>query len=343
MIALDLFCGAGGLTRGLADAGIEVKLGVDVDSRCAKSFESNNPRTAFLAEDVCDLDRSKVLRLIGATANQDVLIAACAPCQPFAQLNRTETADARGVLLREVARLTRELLPRAVLIENVPGIRLVEGYSTYRRLARMLTDLKYSVCVGVLDAKHFGVPQTRRRFVLLALRGKAIEMPSSTHGPGLVPFRTVRDAIAHYPRIAAGEQHHTVPNHRAAKLSITNSERMQHTPHDGGSRMAWPKHLWLPCHKKNVEAHTDSYGRMRWDRPAPTLTCKCHSLSNGRYGHPEQDRAISLREAATLQCFPEDYEFHGTSLAGLATQIGNAVPVSLARLLGNQILTALDT
>jgi DNA (cytosine-5)-methyltransferase 1 len=218
----------------------------------------------------------------------------------------------------------------------------VEGFSTYRRVARMLTDLKYFVSVGVLDAKHFGVPQTRRRLVMLALRGKPIELPTPTHGPGFLPFRTVRDAIAHYPALAAGEQHAIVPNHRVAMLSATNAERIALTPRDGGSRASWPKKLWLPCHLKHGEAHTDSYGRMSWDRPAPTLTCKCHSLSNGRYGHPEQDRAISLREAATLQTFPENYAFHGTSIASLATQIGNAVPVSFARALGTQILAALD-
>ncbi len=163
-------------------------------------------------------------------------------------------------------------------------------------------------------------------------------LPPRTHGPGLLPYWTVRDAVCHYPPIRAGETHPSIPNHRAAALSALNLERIQRVPPDGGDRRSWPPGLTLPCHRNGYEGHTDVYGRMWWDRPAPTLTTRCDSLSNGRYGHPQQHRAISLREAAALQSFPDDYIFYGGSKRSIALQIGNAVPVRLAETLGRHIV-----
>lgn len=340
MIALDLFCGAGGLTKGLTAAGVNVRAAVDIDLDCRASFQENNVATYF-ARDIRFLAPGEVEKFIGRRAHNDLLIAACAPCQPFAQLNRSRP-DSRAFLLSHVARLIRDLRPRAILIENVPGLRRVRGFSTYKRFTTALIDIGYSVASGVLDAKDFGVPQTRRRFVLLAVRGKRIQLPVPTHGAGLHPYRTVRDAIAHYPPISAGEIHPIIANHVAASVSATNAERLRHTPKNGGSRADWPKRLWLTCHSRNPSAHTDSYGRMAWDLPAPALTCKCHSISNGRYAHPEQNRAISLREAAALQGFPEDYQFFGNGVGSIARQIGNAVPIPFAQVLGEHILEVLN-
>lgn len=196
----------------------------------------------------------------------------------------------------------------------------------------------YDIAEGVLDAKDFGVPQRRRRYVLIAVRGKPAKLPEPAFGPGLQDYVTVRDAISHYPPIRAGELNRLVPNHEAAAISEINLQRLMSTPHDGGDRRAWPPQLLLDCHKGDHDGHTDVYGRMRWDKPAPTLTGKCHSISNGRYGHPSQDRAISLREAASLQTFSDSYVFHGLK-EHIARMIGNAVPVKFGEALGRHILS----
>ncbi|MDT4956126.1 MAG: (cytosine-5)-methyltransferase 1 [Acidobacteriota bacterium] len=337
MIAIDFFCGAGGLTRGLLNAGVDVILGIDADEDCRQTYETNNHTSQFLLADIRTLRVEVIANRIADIDPEDLLFAACAPCQPFAQLNRNYTKDEAARLLNKFARFVREFQPRQVFVENVPGLARVRGSSTHRRFRKMLNELGYEYWEGVLDAKAYGVPQTRRRFVMIAIRGVEPTIPPPTHGPGLLPYETVERAIREYPPIEAGEIHPDVPNHRAAVLKPINLERIRHTPHDGGDRTAWPEHLWLQCHGNGYTGHTDSYGRMRWQHPAPTLTCKCHSLSNGRYGHPEQDRAISLREAASLQSFNDTFIFHAHTQGHLASQIGNAVPVRLAEAVGRHI------
>jgi DNA (cytosine-5)-methyltransferase 1 len=336
MIAIDFFCGAGGLTRGLLNAGIEVVLGIDNDERCSQTYETNNHPAAFFAADVRELTVEAVRRVIGDVAPDDLFLAACAPCQPFSQLNRGERNET-ATLLGQFGRFVEALRPRQVFVENVPGLTRVRGRSTHKRFRQRLEQLGYRIWEDVLDAKAYGVPQTRKRFVMIALRGFEPTRPPATHGPNLLPYEIVGNMIRHYPPLRAGETHPTLPNHRAAILAPINMERIRHTPHDGGGRTAWPPHLLLKCYANGYDGYTDVYGRMQWNSPAPALTGKCHSLSNGRYGHPEQDRAISLREAAKLQSFEDDYVFFADSLAKTAKQIGNAVPVKFAEAIGIHI------
>ena len=204
----------------------------------------------------------------------------------------------------------------------------------------MLKEEGYAFDEKIVYAKDYGVPQNRRRYILIASRLFIPKLPAPTHGnkAGLLPYRTVRDAISHFPYLNAGEENINIPNHKCANLKPILIERIKATPHDGGSRTDWPDNLALKCHQ-NFTGHTDVYGRMKWDEPAPTLTVKCFSLSNGRFGHPEQDRAISLREAAALQTFCDDYIFYG-SMQEIGKQIGNAVPVLLAQVLGAYITKA---
>ena len=347
MKALDFFCGAGGLTRGLLDAGIEVIAGIDADLRCCDTYAKNNPGAVFLHRDISSIDETTLRQLVGPIDPENLLIAGCAPCQPFSKQRKPKQANARNRLRRksdakllwELCRIIEAVKPAHVLVENVPGLTKVPGFSTYRRLVRMLRINGYNVDEGVLDAKHFAVPQSRRRFVLVASRTKRVALPEPTHGPGLLPYRTVRESIVHFPPLAAGTRSAIIPNHVAACLSELNIRRIASTPADGGDRRTWSKSLVLDCHKGEYDGHTDVYGRMFWNRPAPTLTSKCNSLSNGRYGHPEQDRAISLREAASLQTFPDSYVFHGLDQQ-IARQVGNAVPVAFARALGSALLAA---
>jgi len=342
MKAYDFFCGAGGLTRGLLDAGIEVVAGFDYDERCKTTYEHNNPGVKFVQADINTI-RSKDLDLPSRPGQYDDLVfAGCAPCQPFSSQHKGRRKEGDARLLGMFGRLVEAVLPGHVLIENVPGIARVSGRSTYRRFLKMLEANEYGYDCRVLDAKHYGVPQNRRRLVLWARRRGNPSLPTGKYGTRRRPVRTVRLAIAHFPAIAAGESHRDVPNHVAARITEVNLERLRATPSDGGDWRAWPGHLRLECHRGDYGGHTDVYGRMRWDCPAPALTGRCHSISNGRYGHPEQDRAISLREAAALQSFPDGYEFFGSN-KHIALQIGNAVPVRLAEQIGKHIFTQSGT
>ena len=337
MKALDFFCGAGGLTRGLLDAGIEVVAGYDIDGSCRAAYEGNNG-VPFVHADIGDLvpDGPELKDHLDRT--DDLLFAACAPCQPFSKQRRAGEGKHDLSLLLQFGELVAAVRPAWVLVENVPGIARGVGRDTLDRFRRTLDASGYRWTNGVLDAKDYGVPQNRRRYVLLANRGEtAPVLPERTHGGDRRPHRTVREAIGRFPPISAGGNWPGVPNHGSARISERNLERLRATPRDGGDRRSWPEHLWLACHRGDHAGHTDVYGRMAWDRPAPALTGRCNSISNGRYGHPEQDRALSLREAAAIQTFPDHYRFAGYDKA-IARQIGNAVPVLLAEQLGKHIV-----
>ena len=337
----DFFSGCGGASRGFQNAGINPVFALDFDEDAASTFRKNFPDVLFSMSDIMRFDTSRLDELMLAGKKSPTLFCGCAPCQPFTKQNTTKPdskRDGRRFLLSEFGALVQRYLPDYVFVENVPGIRKVIGNSTLTRLKKRLEELRYHTTVGIVDSRKYGVPQRRRRLVLLASRHGPVDLPDPTHDPALdIPYSTVREWIAHMPAISAGETHTTVPNHRAASLSSLNLERIKATPPEG-SRADWPKRLQLSCHMKaGYCGHTDVYGRMKWDAPATGLTTRCISLSNGRYGHPEQDRAISVREAAALQTFPDDFTFSG-SLNSQARQIGNAVPVLLAEILGLHII-----
>lgn len=339
MYAVDFFCGAGGLTRGFLNAGVSVVAGIDNNANCKRTYETNNKPAKFIHADVSKMSAAELAPYIGTIPKEELIFVGCAPCQPFSKQRRTIAHKGNAhTLLEHFGRLVEHVKPGYVVIENVPGIARIPGNSTYRRFLRRLSSLSYEVDKGPLDAKRFGVPQTRNRWVVIASRIVKPNLPRPTHGPGLLDFVTVRVAISHYPSLAAGETSVAVPNHRAASVSSKNLERLRATPRDGGGRLEWPEDLVLKCHRGEYDGHSDVYGRMRWDSPAPALTCKCFSISNGRYGHPVQDRAISFREAARLQSFSDDYIFYGPSHREIGAQIGNAVPVRLAEALAQRIL-----
>lgn len=341
IIAVDFFCGAGGMTAGLNKAGIRAVLGIDLDSSVKDSYELNNPYSTFLSSDISKPNLKVINSMLKVYPKSKIVFAACAPCQPFSSANKLKGKDSRKDLLLEFAKHVKRHKPTAIIIENVPGM-LTKGKTILDNFNQVLSEIGYQVQSGgkVIDAKDFGVPQTRRRLILLAARGKEVAYPAPTHGRDRGrKYRTVRQAIGHLPPIAAGEVHKTIPNHVARNLSKVNQDRLCSIPKDGGSRTSWPENLWLECHKTH-SGHKDVYGRMKWDAPGPTLTCKCNSISNGRFGHPEQDRAMSLREAAYLQSFDSNYIFYGDA-APVAVQIGNAIPPRLSRKLGIEIKKAL--
>ena len=337
MKAFDFFCGAGGLTRGLLDAGIDVIAGFDRDESCQATYEYNNPGVKFIQADIKEIGINDLRKKCRLRKFDNVLFAGCAPCQPFSSQRKKNDRHGDSTLLGEFGRLVETAHPGYVLVENVPGMAKVSGFSTFKRFLKKLDSNGYRYIYNVLDAKRYGVPQNRRRLVLFASRKRTPSFPEPKFGNQYRPFRTVRQAISHFPAIRAGESHQDIPNHVASSITKLNLERLRHTPHDGGDRSAWPDYLKLECHKGDYKGHTDVYGRMSWDNPSPALTGRCHSISNGRYGHPEQDRAISLREAAAIQTFPDGYVFFGAN-KHVALHIGNAVPVKFAENLGKHIL-----
>lgn len=333
--AVDIFCGAGGLTYGLRKAGIEVIRGIDIDESVRETYTRNNRRVEFLNKDVRKLNPRELVRGIDRSKKL-FLLAGCAPCQPFSSQNRTKCRrDPRRSLIRYFTRLVEKTLPDYVLVENVQGF--INSSNPYQNeLVSVLRKKGYKYSERIVHAEEYGVPQHRHRYMLLASRLGEIQFPEPRYGPATgVDYKTVRDAIRKYPSIEAGQAYGNIPNHKSRKLSELNLKRIKLVPKNGGSRYALPETLQLKCHKWH-DGHSDSYGRMCWDKPAPTLTCKCNSLSNGRFGHPTQNRAISLREAAALQTFPDSYAFYGSDTA-IAKHIGNAVPVLLATKIGKVI------
>jgi len=332
----DFFSGCGGTSRGFTQAGLEPVFALDFDSDAACTFKRNFPNTVVEKRDIRRLHTKSISDLIFAQNGSPILFCGCAPCQPFTKQN-TEKAvkDDRVPLINSFARFVEHYRPEYVFIENVPGMQKVKAKSPFDAFCKRLTKLGYSIATGIVAAQDYGVPQRRRRLVLLASRVGDVDIPSPTHGPEAGrDYSTVREWISHFPPIQAGEEHPEIFNHRAARLAPVNLERIQATPPEG-DRSSWPKRLKLDCHKK-YNGHVDVYGRMKWDAPATGLTTRCISLSNGRFGHPEQHRAISVREAAALQTFPDDFIFHG-SLNSQAKQVGNAVPTKLAEVFGQYI------
>lgn len=341
---IDFFSGCGGTSAGLRAAGMDIVLGLDNDPDAGKTFATNFSEADFIGEDVRQVHTDRLAPYIDRYPGSSFLFSGCAPCQPFSKQNTLIHADdERILLLDEFGRFVERYRPAFVFVENVPKIqRIAHGERhPFQRFINMLCDLGYGLVYKEIDARAYGVPQRRKRLVLLARLHEEPCFPAPTHGPATAnpSYASVWDWIGDLPPIAAGEEHLAIPNHRAAHLSALNLRRIRATP-EGGSRGDWPPELRLECHSKGYTGHTDVYGRMRERLPASGLTTRCISLSNGRFGHPRQDRAISVREAACLQTFPRSFIFHG-SLNSMARQIGNAVPVLLAQRFGECVLDTL--
>lgn len=380
-LAVDFFCGAGGTTRGLIDAGGYVIAGIDKDERCSLTYTENNSNISldrrkprFLARDIfpksshyqegekgeltAELD-SYIAHYRRLVPDLPLLFAICAPCQPFTTLSKKELSPERKEgrardrnLLREAASFVARHRPELVLSENVAGIKDPRYGGVWDDFRRELEEIGYVTGTRVVCASKFGVPQFRRRSILIAvprelarperladLAGQELVVPEHDPDATLV---SVREAIGHLPPIRAGETHPRIPNHRARKLSETNLKRIASAA--PGRSNAYLEStpfgdLSLACHKRvnaklRVRCFTDAYTRMYPDRPSPTITTRCHSICNGRFGHFDTDqlRPISLREAAALQSFPDEYVFYPTNvIESVSRMIGNAVPPKLAR------------
>lgn len=337
--AIDLFCGAGGLTHGLIQAGIKVEAGIDIDKQAEFAYTKNNPGAKFL---LWDLSR-KNSRSIGKLFSRGKvrLLAGCAPCKPFSKLTNGIERHNDWDLLDYFGRFVKGIVPDLVTMENVPELA-DRGKDVFLRFVEALERLKYSVDWRVVNCSEYGVPQSRRRLVLLASRIGTIEIPDGRYSPAS-KWKTVRDTVGDLRPLKIGEADPDDPLHVAPLLSPLNVKRLRATPHNGGTRQSWPDRLVLDCHRrKSGQRYFSIYGRMWWDKPAPTITTLCTGIGNGRFGHPEQDRSITLREAALFQSFPRRYTFwppkEKLNKSAVGKLIGNAVPPRLAKALGRAIL-----
>lgn len=345
---VDLFCGVGGLTHGLIRKKIDVSAGVDFDASCQYAYEVNN-MAKFVYKDITNLTAEELIALYPKGKKR--ILVGCAPCQPFSIYNHkkaestAKTEDGKWNLLYAFGKLIAETLPDIVSMENVPLLKKFNNGSIFNDFIATLQENKYSITYQIVNAQDYGVPQRRRRLILLASRLGEINLCESKCKNG--EFKTVRDTIADLPFIEGGEICAEDRLHYARKLGDKNLQRIRATK-EGGSWRDWDDSLKLDCHKKaSGESFRSVYGRMSWDDVAPTMTTYCIGLGNGRFGHPTQDRAISLREAALFQSFPVDYDFidpNATfSSAVIARQIGNAVPVGLGEAIAESILLHIDS
>ncbi|MBX9865570.1 MAG: DNA cytosine methyltransferase [Burkholderiales bacterium] len=341
---VDLFCGIGGLTNGLQQAGLNVVAGFDFDKSCKFAYEENNS-ALFFHKDVSSLSSIEVNKHF---KNSEVkILVGCAPCQPFSSYNYKQNSleENKWKLLYEFARLIQEINPDIVSMENVPQLLNFKKAPVFQDFVTNLQELGYYVSYKLVFAPDYGVPQKRKRLILLASKFDNIGIISSTHTRD--NYVTVRNAIGMLPHLEHGGVDSIDFVHKASKLSDLNIQRLKLSKPGSSWKYDWSEDLLLKCHRiDSGKTYGSVYGRMKWDDQSPTMTTFCTGIGNGRFGHPEQNRAISLREAAILQSFPMDYKFaesketlkHST----VAKQIGNAVPPALGKVIGLSIIEHLS-
>jgi DNA (cytosine-5)-methyltransferase 1 len=338
---VDLFCGVGGLAHGFRLEDFTVDAGIDFDGSCKYAFEQNNKAT-FLHKDVNKITGQE---LNGLFSKRKILVG-CAPCQPFSIYNHKtskdlekQKKDGKWQLLYSFADLVKKTQPEIISMENVPLLKKFNNGKVFDDFVAILKSDGYFVTSYIVNAQDYGVPQRRRRLILFGSKYGEVKLIDKTVLDK--KFKTVRDAIGELPTIEDGNSCSEDPLHKARKLTELNKKRIIATK-EGGFWRDWDESLWLECHKKpEGKSFRSVYGRMSWDAVAPTVTTYCLGLGNGRFGHPEQNRAMSLREAALFQSFPKDYQFiepgKEFSMIKIARHIGNAVPVLLGKAVAKSI------
>lgn len=345
--AVEGFAGGGGLAVGLGNAGFRTVAAIELEPHAAATFKANHPETHVFRQDIRDVSGKELLKVAGGRID---VFAACPPCQGFSSLTaKWRRDDPRNALVAEVGRLAREMRPRAVMMENVPGLE-IKGKPVLDELTHDLKSAGYVTNCAVLQVADYGVPQRRRRLVLLAGKGFHIDMPEPTHSrtgtKGLPKWRTLRDAIhgmdepltTREARERGGAQ--LFGWHVVRELSPQNRLRLQ-AARPGGTWTDFPEEIRVECHRRGYRGFSNVYGRMSWDEPSSTITGGCTTLSKGRFGHPDKDRTISLREAATLQTFPAEYIFETPHLERACEIVGNALPCLFAEAIGRRVRQAM--
>lgn len=343
--AIDFFCGAGGVTRGFLNAGIDVICGIDNDPNVRRTYIENNKRpnskqVKFILENINSLNYGTIEDLLIKETYERLIFSACAPCQIFTKINteKKNREKESNYILRFID-FVEFFKPDYLFIENVTNVNSEKYGFIIDQISNKLRSMGYDCKHKNINAKKYGIPQNRPRKILLASRCADIFFPEETHGKEKKKFLTVKDVFEanNLSPLFAGETDLNDNLHRASNLSAENLWRIKHTVKDGGTRTTWMQSKPVNCFERHKNSYTDVYSRMYWDKPSPTITTRFNSFSNGRFGHPEEDRAISLREGALLQTFPIDYKFSG-NLVSITKQIGNAVPVKLAEIFGRHFI-----
>ncbi|ANO48460.1 DNA-cytosine methyltransferase [Flavobacterium columnare] len=340
--AVDFFCSGGGMSSGMANAGIKILAGIDYDISCKETYEANIKGAEFIHANVFHYQVEELENKLNLQKNDDDLILiGCSPCQYWSIINtdKKKSAETKSLLI-EFRRFVEYFNPGYVVVENVPGVIRKKEESGLEDFILWLESNGYKVHQGVHNVMEYGVPQSRRRLTLIANRvNNNVLEPIKYTGK----IKTVFDTIGEhngFPKVEAGHKDETDFMHTVAGLKQINIDRLNLTEKDGGSRMSYAhdENLAPDCHKNDTNNFKDTYGRMWWHRPSPTITTKFFSISNGRFAHPEENRAISIREGAVLQSFPKNYKFKATSIANAARMIGNAVPPKYAASIAKAII-----
>ena len=336
--AVDFFCGAGGMSEGMKMAGVQVVAGIDIDKDCQETYEANHPQSKFFLKDIRELSRTFLKKECGIKRNdKNLIFIGCSPCQYWSILNtdREASKGSKG-LLEDFWRFVCYYNPGYVVIENVPGMERRKSESRLDKFYEDLEQKGYEIYAGIINAKYYGVPQSRKRFILIASRVGPIHFPQPEKEAVLGDFIGTKNG---FPVLKPGNRNKNNFMETVANLSDKNRKRLKLTPKNGGTRAAWKDdpELQIKAYKGKDNSFVDVYGRLRWGKPASTITTKFYGISNGRFAHPDEDRGLSLREGATLQTFSKRYIFKPEVISIVAKLIGNAVPPQLAYRLAKSI------
>lgn len=338
LITIDLFCGIGGLSYGLKKAGFKVVAGIDSDQTCKYAYEAN-VKGEFIGANIKDIKGEDLLKKYWNEQEGIKVLVGCAPCQPFSthsnKIKEKEKSEKWG-LLGEFLRLIEETSPQIISMENVPNL---SNQQIFKEFVSKLEEFGYSISYQNVYCPDYGIPQKRRRLVLLGSKLGEIKLIEKTHTPD--QYVSVKEIIGNLPPINSGETCQSDSLHKTTKLNDLNYARIKASK-PNGTWLDWDEELRLECHKKaSGKSYKSVYGRMSWNEPSPTITTQFYNYGTGRFGHPEQDRALTVREAALLQTFPIDYKFSEPSgeihFTKTGTHIGNAVPVDLGLVVGKSI------
>ena len=349
-LAIDLFCGAGGLSLGLKNAGFKVVSAVEIDKEVAKTYAANHPETKLIIKDIRKVNAEELLK--PAKGKEIALVSGCPPCQGFSSLTaKYKQEDPRNELVLEMGRVIAEVQPKMVMLENVPGLAK-RGRVVFDEFIDLLKSNGYVVNWDILQLADYDVPQTRRRLVLLAGNGFRIEIPKATRAsnanikPGLKHRLTVFDVIGNMrerPVTLSYALKHGGPKkfnwHVVRDLTLLSKKRLKSLK-TGQDRLSLPEDLRPKCHKNNSKGFQNVYGRMSWDQVPPAITSGCTTPCMGRFGHPTQVRTISVREAALIQTFPKDYKFDTDFMDTACNLVGNALPPKIAKHLGKACMNS---
>lgn len=341
--AVDFFCSGGGMSYGMQESGIRILAGIDFDGNCKETYEANIKGAEFIHADVFDLEEQELEKRLSLKKHDDELILiGCSPCQFWSTINTDKTKSEKSKnLLVEFSRFVKYFRPGYVVVENVPGVLKRKEESGLNEFIEWLENNGYGTPhFKVHNVNNYGVPQNRKRFTLIASRIISEEIEPVQVSKKIV----VKDVLGiknGFPKIEPGNQDKTDFLHTTTNITEINKKRLKKVHKDGGDRLGFANdpELQLRCFIGRDSSFKDTFGRLWWDKPAPTITTKFCSISNGRFVHPEENRGLSIREGATLQSFPLTYKFKGTSIANIARMIGNAVPPKYAECIGTSLIT----